>query len=135
MVAVSTVLFSGNLFNPPLQQAYAEALNGFLYIATGATEVQMLCPEAAPLLGRLAARGVNVCPLQHNSDAIHASAELSKGLQFGPGLSMIDSAATLAQDGEVNYCARTFREAYRACPAAFSSMKPDSLEVLLEAAR
>jgi len=113
-------------FDLALQEAQADALAGF-------TSMGARCSGMSPDLQQMQSFGQRACGTQANSDQIRAVVELSKGLHLGPGLSMIDGAATLAAGNPPNYCAMIFVAAAARCPAAFTEVKWASRDALLKA--
>lgn len=127
MVGLFAVFAYGSLFDTKLQQGYGAALMGFGHL-------EMYCPAATPNLRRIKDYGVAACAMQNNSDALSATAEFQKGIHFGPTLTLVDSAATLSQEKDVNHCARAFKIAEPLCPLAFSSLGKEERTALLVAA-
>lgn len=128
MIGIGGVFLTGNLFNFQLQQGYAEVLPRFL-------NMEMFCPHAVREVQRVQNYGIKACGLQHNIDALGATSDLYKEVQFGPAISLADSVLSATEDKEVNHCARAFKEADRVCPLAFSSMDKGVREALLDAAK
>jgi hypothetical protein len=127
IIGLAAVLSYSNLFNHDLQRGYSA-------IAMSFPELDAYCPANSPELRRVKEYGVAACLLQSNRDAISATTELQKGIHFGPTLTLVDSAATLTAEGEVNHCARAFKEAVRLCPIAFSTLGAKERAALLAAA-
>lgn len=116
-----------NLFDHKLQSGYARVLTGMAYL-------DMHCNPMPSDLRTIQEYGVAACAMQGNSDALRTVLDLNKGLYLGPTLSMVDSAATLGDDEQINHCARAYRAAQKLCPAAFSSVDKSERAALLEAA-
>lgn len=127
MIGIFGTLAYSNLFNSDLQRGYADLMMRFPLVET-------YCPATTPGLRSVSETGLAACALQNNLDAMNATSDLQKGVHFGPALTLVDSAATLAKDGEVNFCARAFKQALRICPVAFSSMGTKERKALLAAA-
>lgn len=129
LLGVFAVCYSSDLFKPKLQRGYAAVLPLIL-------DMDAYCPLKARETKQIKDYGLKACALQNNSDISGAVAELGKGIHFGPGLTLVDSAATLAADEKpVNHCARAFKAADRLCPIAFSSIGKEEREALLTAAQ
>lgn len=129
MLAGLVFVFNSNdFFKPKLQQGYAAVLPRIL-------DMDTYCPLGVPETKQIRDYGLKACALQNNHDASSAVTELGKGIHFGPGLTLVDSAATLATDEKpVNHCAQAFKAADRLCPLAFSSMGKEERAALLMAA-
>ena len=128
LVGLVVVFHSNDFFKPKLQQGYAAVLPRIL-------DMDTYCPLGAPQIKQIQDYGLKACALQNNHDASGAVTEMGKGIHFGPGLTLVDSAATLTTDEKpVNHCAHAFKAAVRQCPLAFSSMGKEEREALLKAA-
>lgn len=119
---------SHSAFDFKLQAAYAEAFDSFLRMDSS-------CMRKNPQLSSIFDVGVRVCALQGNSDQSSGVRELSKGLHFGPALSIADSANSMMDVERQNDCARVFKQAINACPESFSDMSPAGRQTLLAAAQ
>ena len=97
-------------FDHDLQRAHMEALYEIGVLETHCS----LSVE----LRKVQHFGIAACASQGNSDQFGALVELSKGIHFGPTLTLADSAITSAREANPDFCAHAFREAVRLCPAA-----------------
>ena len=128
VLGIGAILSYSNLFNPDLQRSYSAVAMSFAGLDT-------YCPANTPDLRRAKEYGLAACLLQSDRDAISATTELQKGVNFGPALTLVDSAVTLAGEEEANHCARAFKAAVRRCPPAFSSVGVKERAALLAAAK
>lgn len=127
ILGIAGVFLYNRAFDVNLQQAYPEA-------AYALATMQMQCPAMSPALRNIQEFGIKACALQGNGDQMRALIELQKGVNFGPTLTLADSAIALQSGTPANYCAKAASAAAALCPAAFDTMSGPVRHALLKAA-
>lgn len=114
-------------FDTGLQDAHRAAFASFVDM-----EVRSYCKPMTIELQKISAVGLRACAMQDNVDQVSASAELAKGIYFGPTLSLADFAYSSATESPRDYCALAFKAAFAACPNAFHSLSVTHKAALLK---
>lgn len=112
-------------FDLDLQRAHVEAFSQM-----GAMEFH--CKPVSAELRKVQQFGIAACATQGNSDQLGALVELSKGVHFGPTLTMVDNAIANTTDATPNFCAQAFKEVVRLCPSTASFVSASTRRALLE---
>jgi len=108
-----------------LQDAHAAAFTSF------ANNYSYCRPMSATW--KIFANGMRACAMQGSSDQLSLSSDVTKGIYFGPTLSMVDSAYTATIEAPIDNCASAFKAAFAACPEAFYSLSESQKSALLKA--
>lgn len=114
-------LFENRGLDVRLDQARFEA-------AMALIEAHSTCPSADSRA--LFQEGAQACFLQANRDKLFAVGEAAKQAYLPPQLDLADKVWSSASGRNPDQCQELFSRAYRACPAAFSSMTPATVERL-----
>lgn len=128
LLGIAAVFIYSNSFNYTLQGSYFDAIYD---IGT----LELRCKPMTKELRNLQDLGMRACATQRSGDQFDAVVALSKGLYFGPALTVLDSSATASQGSPPNYCARTVQEIVRQCSHAFTSVSKEGRAALREAAK
>ena len=115
------------IFNTGLQDAHRAAFASFVDM-----ESRSYCKPITIELRKLSEFGLRACAMQDNADQQSATAELAKGIYFGPALTLADSAYASTAESPKDYCALAFKAAFAACPNAFHSLSANNKAVLLK---
>lgn len=127
-IGLVAILNNNRALNVDLQVAYSAVLYDL-------GTMHLHCDVRSAELRKLQEFGVMACAMQGNSDQLGVLNELSKGIHFGPTLTVLDSGAALLDSENPNYCAKTFKAAENLCPTAFMSLKKSYRSALLAAAQ
>lgn len=120
------VLLYGRAFDTELQDAHRAAFASFVDM-----EARSDCKPMPVELQKISGFGLKACAMQDNADQLSATAELAKGVYFGPTLSLADSAYSSTTEPPKDYCALAFKAAFAACPNAFHSLSETHKAALL----
>lgn len=114
-------------FDIGLQDAHRAAFISFVDL-----EAHSYCKPMTVELQRISVLGLEACATQDNVDQMSATAELAKGIYFGPTLSLADATYSSTTDPPKDYCAHAFKAAFAACPEAFHSLSGANKAALLK---
>ena len=121
------VFLSHRAFDTELRDAHIAAFAAFVDM-----EARSYCKPMTIDIQKISAFGLKACAMQDNADQLSATAELAKGIYFGPTLSLADSAYSLTTEPPKDYCAFAFNAAFTACPEAFHSLSGTNKAALLK---
>jgi hypothetical protein len=128
LLGVLGIFLYNRAFDLNIQKAHYDVLSDIVHM-------ESYCKPMSQELHKIQEFGLKACAIQGSADQSSATAELAKGFYLGPTLSIVDSAVSLHNGSEPDYCAEAYKVAFTLCPSAFISLSRTSKNALNDKAK